>query len=227
MNVILVGSQKNDMGKTIICIKIGLELANSGKKVILMDLSRGKIKIAEYLQVNEDIIYDIADVFKDTCTLDQGLLEIQENLSLLPSPRLDGKLNEINREMFVSLIEKADPYDYVIIDGDKLTNSFIDFSRVQNAITINNNDFSCIREINSDKALASKASNFMVLINRYNKKKAKKGSMMKIQDIEKLAGIRPALLIEENIKYTDLKYENLLDNNFLKAEINRLIANIK
>lgn len=32
MNVILVGSQKNDMGKTIICIKIGLELANSGKK---------------------------------------------------------------------------------------------------------------------------------------------------------------------------------------------------
>lgn len=192
-----------------------------------MDLSRGKRKISEYLQVNEDIIYDIADVFKDTCILDQGLMEIQENLSLLPSSRLDGKLNEINRERFVSLLDKAAPYDYVIIDGDKLTNSFIDFSRIQNAITINNNDFSCIREINSDKALASKASNFMVLINRYNKKKAKKGSMMKIQDIEKLAGIRPTLLIEENIKYADLKNESLMDNNFLKAEINKLIASIK
>jgi Mrp family chromosome partitioning ATPase len=47
MNVILTGSQKNNIGKTIISIKLAIELANSGKNVLMMDLSSGKIKMSE------------------------------------------------------------------------------------------------------------------------------------------------------------------------------------
>ena len=97
MNVILTGSQKNNIGKTIISIKLAIELANSGKNVLMMDLSSGKIKMSEYLNVNEDIIYDIVDVVNKTCTLEQGIIEINENLSLLPCPRIAGKINEIKK----------------------------------------------------------------------------------------------------------------------------------
>ncbi|MDD4046273.1 MAG: AAA family ATPase [Tissierellia bacterium] len=227
MNVILTGSHKNNIGKTMISIKLAVELARQGKKVLMMDLSSGKLKMSEYLNVNEDIIYDIVDVMKKTCTLEQGIIEINENLSLMPSPRIPGKINEINKESFINLLQSIEAYDYVVIDADKLTSVYIDFSKINNAITINNNDFSCIKEINSDKKISSKAANFIVVINKYNNKKAKKGIMMKSNDIEKLTEIKVSSLIEENIKYSDLQYEMLFNSDFLKTEINNIIRNLK
>jgi septum site-determining protein MinD len=226
MNVILTGSQKNNIGKTIISIKLAIELANSGKNVLMMDLSSGKIKMSEYLNVNEDIIYDIVDVVNKTCTLEQGIIEINENLSLLPCPRIAGKINEIKKESFINLLQSVEAYDYVIIDADKLTSVFLDFSKINNAITINNNDFSCIKEINTDKAISSKAGNFIVAINKYNKKKAKKGIMMKSNDIEKLTETKISAFIEENIKYSDLNYEKFFDDNLLKTEIKNIVKNL-
>lgn len=227
MNVILTGSQKNNIGKTIISIKLAIELANSGKNVLMMDLSSGKIKMSEYLNVNEDIIYDIVDVVNKTCTLEQGIIEINENLSLLPCPRIAGKINEIKKESFINLLQSVEVYDYVIIDADKLTSVFIDFSIINNAITINNNDFSCIKEINTDKTISSNAGNFIVAINKYNKKKAKKGIMMKSNDIEKLTETTISSIIEENMKYSDLNHEKFLDVNFLKTEIKNIVKNLK
>ena len=227
MNVILTGSHKHTIGKTMISIKLAVELAKSGKIVLMMDLSSGKLKMSEYLNVNEDIIYDIVDVMKKTCTLEQGIIEINENLSLMPSPRIPGKINEINKESFINLLQSIEAYDFVVIDADKLTSVYIDFSKINNAITINNNDFSCIKEINSDKKISSKAANFIVAINKYNNKKAKKGIMMKSNDIEKLTEIKVSSLIEENIKYSDLQYEMLFNSDFLKTEINNIIRNLK
>lgn len=222
MNVILVGAQKNNIGKTAISIKMAAELAGSGKKVLMADLSSGKIKMSEYLKVDENIIYDIVDVIKGTCTFEQGTIEINENLFLLPSPRVDGKINEINKELFVNLIDNIEGYDYIIIDADKLTSVYMDFSKIQNVISINNNDFSCIKEINTDREISSEAANFIVVINRYNKKNAGKGIMMKLKDIEKLTETTAAALIEENVKYSDIRYEMLFDDNFLRTEINNI-----
>lgn len=223
MNVILTGSQKNNIGKTIISIKIGIELAKTGKKVLLMDLSQGKIKMSEYLKVNENIIYDIVDVFNNTCTLDQGIIEINENLFLLPCPRIPEKINEINKEKFLGLIDSAVDYDYVIIDAQKLTSTYIDFSKIQNVISINNNDFSCVKEVNSDKTISSKAKNFIVLINMYNKKGANKGTMLKIKDVERLTETTVTALVEENPKYSEVQYEMFFQGDFLKTEISSII----
>ncbi len=226
MNVILTGSQKNNIGKTVISIRIGIELAKTGKNVLMMDLSSGKIKMSEYLKVNEDIVYDIVDVFTNTCTLEQGIIEINENLSLLPCPRIENKITEINKEAFTELIEDAKGYDYVVIDADKITSAYIDLLKINNVITINNNDFSCIKEINSDKTISSKVANFIVAINKYNTKKAKKGILMKQKDIENLTKTKVSSLIEENAKFLDLKYEMLMDENFLKAEISNIIKSL-
>lgn len=227
MNVILTGSQKNNIGKTILSIKIGIELAKTGKKVLMMDLSQGKIKMSEYLNVNENIIYDIVDVFNKTCTLDQGIIEINENLYLLPYPRLSEKINEINKEKFLILINSAVDYDYVIIDAQKLTSTYIDFSKIQNVLCINNNDFSCVKEINSDNTISSKANNFVVVVNMYNKKSANKGTMLKLKDIERLTETTVTAIIEENPKYLEIQNDMLLQGDILKTEINNIIKYLK
>lgn len=227
MNVILTGSQKNNIGKTILSIKIGIELAKTGKKVLMMDLSQGKIKMSEYLNVNENIIYDIVDVFNKTCTLDQGIIEINENLYLLPCPRLSEKINEINKEKFLILINSAVDYDYVIIDAQKLTSTYIDFSKIQNVLCINNNDFSCVKEINSDNTISSKANNFVVVVNMYNKKSANKGTMLKLKDIERLTETTVTAIIEENPKYLEIQNDMLLQGDILKTEINNIIKYLK
>lgn len=226
MNVILVGSQKKDIGKTIISIRMAVDLARSGKRVLMMDLSSGKIKMSEYLNVDEVIIYDVVDVLKGTCTIDQGIIDINENLHLLPCPRLPGKIDEISKESFVALLDTLD-YDYLVIDADKFTPLYIDFPKIQNVLSINNNDFSCLKEINSQKVLSSRAANFILVINKYNKKKAKQGTMMKVKDIEKLTETRVSSLIEESAKYLEVQYEKLLDREFLKTEIDNIIKNLK
>lgn len=229
--LVLVGSQKCDLGKTIICIKLGVALSESGKKVLLIDLSNGKKKMSEYLNVNEDIIYDIKDVLDGTCSLDQAIIEINNNLSILPSPRIADKLDNIKINTFTNLINNSiSEYDFIIADVDKISLSYIDFKLVNEAITINNNDFSCIKEFNSDKTIAEKNNvNITAILNKYNLKHAKKGIMMNAKDIHKMTEMSMSLQIDENSNYENVDYDFLVSkdensfNKVIKALMEKLI----
>jgi septum formation inhibitor-activating ATPase MinD len=231
--LILIGSQKSDIGKTIICIKAGVELSQSrsSNKVLLVDLSSGKKKMSEYLNVNEDIIYDIKDVFDGICSFNQAVIEINDNLSLLPYPRIAKKLSDIQIYEFSRLFNDAKKeYDIIIVDIDKLSHSYIDFNIVNIVISINSNDFSCIKEINSDKAIASKnnVESIYTVLNKYNKKKAKNGTMMNSKDIQKLTEMNMNTIIEDNIKFANVGKEFLISdeehsfNKAIKTLVNQL-----
>ncbi|HAQ41228.1 MAG TPA: hypothetical protein DCM73_10615 [Clostridiales bacterium] len=230
-NVVLVGSQKSGIGKTIVCIKTGITLSEGGKKVLLMDLSAGKKKISEYLNVNEDIIYDIRDVMDATCSLEQAAIVISDKLSLLPCPRIAGKLNDIKIEAFTKLVNDAkDVYDIVIADIDKVALSYIDFDLVSHVISVNNNDFSCIKEFNGDKKIAQKfgVDSILAVLNRYNRKNARKGTMMKLKDIQKMTEMAMDVIIDENSKYSETGYDFLFakeENSFNKA-VNTISAKL-
>lgn len=221
--VVLIGSQKCDIGKTIISIKTGIRLAEIGKKVILMDLSLGKMKISEYLKINEDVIYDIKDVLESLCSLDQAAIEINQQLSILPSPRIVDKLNNIKIEEFARLIKEANNlYDIILIDVDKISLSYIDFNLVNHIVTVNNNDFSCIKEFNADKSIAQRynVKNLFAVLNKYNKKNANNGNMLKSKDIQKMTNLSIDIIIDENVKYSNVDRDFLFskdENSFDKA----------
>ena len=109
--------------------------------------------------------------------------------------------------------EAKKDYDAVVLDIDKIQLSYVDFSILDSIVMINNNDFSCIKEINTDKAIAEKYnfSNIYVLINKFNKKKASRGTMMKLKDIQKLSETKIQSTIEENAKYSEAAYDFLFD----------------
>ncbi len=229
--VIAVSSQKETIGKTIISIKSGVKFSQIGKSVLLMDFSTGKKKMSEYLNVNENIIYDIKDVLDLTCSLDLAVIEIKEGLSLLPCPRINNKLGKIKKESFNNIINDAKKhYEVVILDIDKIQFSHIDFSILDNIVIVNNNDFSCIKEINTDKLIAekNKFNNIHVIINQYNKRNAAKGTMMKLNDIKKLSDLAIQSTIEYSDKYSQADIDflfNTVDDSFNKA-IDNIIKNI-
>lgn len=222
-NVVLIGSQKDCIGKTIIGIKIGIILSEKGKRVLLMDLSSGKKKISEYLNVNEDIIYDVKDALDSICSLEQAAIEINERLSLLPCPRIADKLGDITLEAFSKLTSEAEnSYDIIIADVDKISSSYIDFNLINSIITINSNDFSCIKEVNQDKYISQKFNieSFYAMINRYDKKDAKRGKALNVKDIHKMTEVDIDVVIEENIRYLNIDHNFLSgteENSFNKA----------
>lgn len=207
-DVILVSSQKSDIGKTVIAIKTGIIISASGKNVLLMDLSSGKIKISEYLEVNEDIIYDIKDVLDRTCSIEQATIDINENLHLLPYPRISNKLGTIKAQDFLNLINGLKiNYDVIIVDMDSIVScNYIEYEEIESLITVNNNDYSSIKEINDEICISNMfgIKNVISIINKYNSK----SSLLKVKDIKKMLKIDVGL-IEEDSKY------NMLDKNFL------------
>jgi septum site-determining protein MinD len=214
-NVFLINSEKIDIGKTIIGIKIGIELSSRGKKVLLIDLSKGNKKIAEYFKVDEDIIYDIKDVLDDMCSMQQAIIDISENLSILPFPRIANKLDCINRENFSKLTNEAKAvYDTIIVDVDGISSCYyIDFTNVEGMIVINDNDFSAVREINNGSEIVKKfgLKENIFIINKYNKKNASKGTMFKIKDLNKLLDVDILAIIEAEIKYSNADYNFLFN----------------
>lgn len=221
--LILVESQKGYIGKTVVCIKTGITLSQEGKNVLLMDLSGGKEKISEYLNVNESIIYDVKDVLDGICSLEQAVIEVSDGLSLLPCPRIADKLSEITRGAFTEITNRVkETYDFIIADVDKASSVYINFSLVSHIITVNNNDFSCIKEFNNIKSVAQKynINNIFPLLNMYHRKNAKKGTAMSAKDIKKMTGMDMDVIIEENHKYSTMDYDYLFsseDDSFSKA----------
>ena len=219
----LVESQKNYIGKTVICIKTGIALSQEGKSVLLMDLSSGKKKISEYLNVNESIIYDIKDALNGICSLEQAVIEINERLSLLPCPRIADKLSKITQDEFTEIIGKAkETYDFIIADVDKASSGYINFSLVSHIITVNNNDFSCIKEFNNTRSIAQKynVDHILSMLNMYHRKKAKKGTAMSAKDIQKMTEVDMDVIIEENPRYSNMDYDYLFgsqDDSFSRA----------
>lgn len=229
--VILVSSRKKEIGKTIVAIKTCLEFSKRNNNVLLIDLSSGLVKASEYLKVNEDIIYDVKDVLDKTCSIDQAIIDISENFKLLPYPRMVNKLGEIKLNDFSSMINEAKIiYDVIIVDLDSFNFSyFVENKTVNSLITINNNDFSCINEINNDILLAEMLgiTNVLPIINMYNKNLAKKGNMLNINELKKLLNKDVFKLdvfkIDEDIKFKNLDEPSIINEDNFDKTIENLV----
>lgn len=230
--IFLLSSEQGDIGKTVIGIKSGIELSNRCKKILLIDLSKGNKKISEYLKVDEDIIYDIKDVLDGTCSMEQSVIDISDNLSILPFPRIANKLDNIKKESFSNIINEAkNKYDVTIIDVDGISSCYyIDFANIEGIIIINNNDFSSVKEINNASDIVEKFAlkKIIVIINKYDKRNANKGIMLRLNDIKKLIGKDILGIIENEIKYTNIDCDFLFNkdintfNNTIDYIVNKI-----
>lgn len=213
-STILVSSQRNNVGKSLLSIKLAVEYSLQDCKTILIDASSCGKSIDEYIAMEENVIYDLVDVVEGTCEIDYAKINVDNKFDIIPTPRLKEKMNNLNQEKFTSFIESlSNDYDKIIIEINGINNAcFVDLSCITSVIIVNNNEFSSLNQINNDFTLCcdNNINDRHVLINMFNNKKAKKGTALNKKDFSKLFQPHVLNIINYDDKYSSLNNEYIL-----------------
>ncbi len=122
--VVSFSNQKGGVGKTTSCVNISAQIANKGKKVLMIDMDpQGNATSGLGLQKSK-IKNTIYDVIIGRCTISEAIIKTKfKNLSVIPANiALAGaeiELQELNEELkFIELGLDSikDDYDYIFID---------------------------------------------------------------------------------------------------------------
>lgn len=112
---IVVTSGKGGVGKTTVTANLGIALALRNRKVVLVEGDIGLNNLDVCMRLEDKIIYDIGDVAKNKCALNQSLVPFCDNLFVLPASSMASVL--ITTLQFIEIIEKLkENFDYVLID---------------------------------------------------------------------------------------------------------------
>ena len=87
--VIVVASGKGGTGKTTLTANLGAALAMREKSVVVVDRDMGLRNLDVALSLESSIVYDIADVIEESCTLDDALIKHSsfDSLFFIPAPQ--------------------------------------------------------------------------------------------------------------------------------------------
>ncbi len=112
-------SGKGGVGKTTIVANIGLELAQMGKSVIMVDTDIGLRKLDLTLGMANAIVYDYMDVLDGICRMRQAIVKthLEPNLFMMsPSQtKQDARIDPEDMKLLINKLKSE--YDYVLIDA--------------------------------------------------------------------------------------------------------------
>ena len=117
--VITYINEKGGTGKTSICMNVSWELANLGKKVLIVDIDGQKSNLTYFIGKTKEAKKSLYDILQNEAPIKDVILPVKENLDLLPatlpvtdlSPTI-APLKKI-RPIIQALREE---YDYIMID---------------------------------------------------------------------------------------------------------------
>ncbi len=115
---IVITSGKGGVGKTSICANLALALCKLGQRVLAVDADFGFNNLDVALGVENNVLYDVGDVFIGRCRTKQALIKHNEfsNLFILPSNSTSA--NDVGPQNLKVIIEQLrSSFDYVLIDS--------------------------------------------------------------------------------------------------------------
>ena len=111
----MITSGKGGVGKTTCCANIGRALSERGKKTLLIEGDIGLNNLDAVLRVEDGILYDIGEYAAGKATLRQCLMQVGENLWLLPATAASSVLTAA---FFAETVGKLkSEFDFVLIDS--------------------------------------------------------------------------------------------------------------
>ncbi|MQT12976.1 septum site-determining protein MinD [Segnochrobactrum spirostomi] len=218
--VLVVTSGKGGVGKTTSTAALGAALAQTGKKVAVVDFDVGLRNLDLIMGAERRVVYDLINVVQGDAKLSQALIRDKrlENLHLLPASQTRDKdaLTEEGVERVIGEL-KAE-FDWIVCDspagierGATLAMRFADV-----AVIVTNPEVSSVRD--SDRiiglldAKTKKAEDGgrvekHLLVTRYDRARAERGEMLKTDDVIEILSVPLLGVIPESEEV--LKASNL------------------
>ena len=194
--IVVVTSGKGGVGKTTSTAALGAALAQSGKRVALIDFDVGLRNLDLVMGAERRVVYDLVNVIQGDAKLPQALIRDKrvETLFLLPASQTrdkDALTEEGVGKVIAALREK---FDYVLCDspagierGAQLAMRFAD-----EAVIVTNPEVSSVRDsdriiglLDSKTLKAEKGESVKkhILVTRYDTARASRGEMLRIEDV--------------------------------------------
>lgn len=193
--VIVVTSGKGGVGKTTTTSNIGMSLARLGHQTLLIDADVGLRNLDLLLGLENRIIYTGLDVLKETCRLEQAIIQDkrQANLSFLPlaSSRTEAVITATQVKDFIERLKSN--YEYILIDSPAgIDNGFqTAIESADEAIVVVTPEVPSIRD--ADRVIGILMSkdikNINLIVNRIRPNMVKTDDMMSIEDVTNILGI--------------------------------------
>jgi septum site-determining protein MinD len=187
--VIVVTSGKGGVGKTTTTSNIGMALARLGHSTLLIDADVGLRNLDLLLGLENRIIYTGLDVLKESCRLEQAIIQDkrQPKLSFFPlsSNRAEVPIRAENVKNFIDLLQLE--FEYILIDSPAgIDSGFLTaIETAKEAIVVVIRDADRVIGILLSKGI----KNINLIINRIRPNMVKTDDMMSIEDVQNILGI--------------------------------------
>jgi len=226
----MLTSCEEKQGKTVFSLITAKELSKE-KKLLLVDLSNSEKDSSYYLNVKDMVIYDVVDLIKDTCSLEQAVIKIKEEefeFDFLPAPRMKDKYKQLDLGHLKKIfMESNGNYDYIVIDGTTVADDIktASYEIVDLVVMLTYNKVENIKCIFSSlNIISSDVKDIKLVINKTIEKEERKGNLLTTEEVEEILKVKVDGKIEFLPKLNSLEENFLNENNF--KEVNRVIEKI-
>jgi len=193
---IVVTSGKGGVGKTTTSANIGTALAMLGKKVVMVDTDIGLRNLDVVMGLENRIIFDLLDLIKGNCRLNQALVKDKrfESLFLLPAAQTKDKTAIHPQQMEEIIGSLKHDYDFVIIDCPAgIEHGFKNaIAGADHAIVVTTPEVAAVRDADRIIGLLEAERHIIssrLVINRVKQHMVKNGDMLSIDEVMQILGI--------------------------------------
>jgi septum site-determining protein MinD len=229
--LIFISSGKGGVGKSVFAANLGATLGERGLRVLLVDLNIGLRNLDIYLGLENDVVFDIADVLNKVVPISKAVVRDKrlQQTWFLATPQRKEKFKADENEMSELYKKLKLQYDYVIVDGPAGVNTELKLASTDAdiAVIITTPEYVSLRDADMmDQTLRSRGIKDRVyVVNKVNKDHMALGIL---PSVETITGIMKIPLLGV-IQYDDaihlsanrgipivMQPDNYIERNFSK-----------
>lgn len=185
---IAITSGKGGVGKSSVCINLGIVLAQLGYRVCLIDVDLGLKNLDVMLGLENRVIYDLRDVMEGICPLEKAILKDkrESNLYLLPACKSVNLRYFKGSDLKLVVEELKHTFDYILLDTPAgIESGFIhSIACVEDVILVTNLDITSVQDADRVIGILMKEQmkSIQLIVNRMNPRFIDKGISIRLED---------------------------------------------
>jgi len=209
--VLVVTSGKGGVGKTTSTAALGAALAQSGKKVAVVDFDVGLRNLDLIMGAERRVVFDLINVVKGDAKLEQALIRDKriETLHLLPASQTRDKDNLTEEGVERVINGLREKFDWIICDSPAgiERGATLAMRHADVAVVVTNPEVSSIRDSDriiglldskTEKAEKGEQVEKHLLLTRYDNARAQRGEILKVEDVLEILSIPLLAIIPES-----------------------------